>query len=282
MRASPAGWVSKVLPHQTDVVKANVVKATELAPNLVDVERAEQRSFLLGVTSVRRVTYEVVEPFLKGDLQPSFVVNIPRETVWTCGAIEALQANAIAFGGMGDLHHAVWEDDPRNYVFKEYAYVERRLRQHRRVTSIDRLYDRVWRVHRRSGSALAVAISNEYDLTADEVRTAHDRYAPFDILFHTNGLGRITNETHAAAQELGIELITSGRTSMSDYADDARLAPGRHRLGSIVDHAERDDQGICLRFGPQTRFSLDRRRHSHCLRRRGRHPWRAARVSVDL
>jgi hypothetical protein len=156
------------------------------------------------------VTSEVVEPFFDGHLHPSFVVNIPKDGVWTGGAIEALQANSIAFGGMGDLHRAIREDDPRGYVFKEYAYVERRLQQHRLVTDIDRLYDRVWRVHRASRATLDVAISNAYDLTADEVRTAHDRYTPFDILFHTNTMGRITQEAHAAAQELGIELVTSG------------------------------------------------------------------------
>lgn len=209
MRERPAGWVAKVLPNQTDVVQTNIVKAREIAPNLVDVERVEQQGFLLGVISVRRVTYEVVEPFLKGDPQPSFVVNIPREAIWEGGAIEALQANSIAFGGMGDLHRASSVEGPRNYVFREHAYVERRLRQHRRVIAIDRLYDRVWRVHFGPDRSLVVAISDKYDLTADEVRTAHDRYAPFDILFHTNGLGRITNEAHVAAQELGIELITS-------------------------------------------------------------------------
>jgi hypothetical protein len=205
MGASPAGWVTQVLPEQPDIAKA-----TQLARNLVEVERTEQPGFLLGVTSVPLVTYEVVAPFFEGNL-PSFVVNIPREAVWTGGAIEALQANSIAFGGMGDLHRAVREHDPRDYVFKEYVYVERRLRQHRRVTKIDRLYDRVWRVHRASRKTLDVAISNAYDLTADEVRTAHDRYASFDILFHTNTMGRITQEAHDAAQELGIELATSGK-----------------------------------------------------------------------
>ena len=178
---------------------------------MVEVERKERASFLLGVTSVRLVTYEIVGPFLLGNRRPRFVVNIPKEAVWTGGAIKPLQASSIAFGGMGDLQRAVRENDPGDYVFKEYAYVERRLQQHRLVTNIERLYDRVWRVRRGPGSTLDVAISNEYDLTADEVRTAYDRHAPFDILFHTNTMGRITTEAHAAAQELGIDLVTSGK-----------------------------------------------------------------------
>jgi hypothetical protein len=205
MGTSPAGWVSKVLPEQP-----GVARATQLASNLVEIERNEQPSLLIGVTSVQLVSYAVIEPFIESNRHPAFVVNIPKEAVWTGEAIEALKANSIAFGGMGDLHRAIREDDPREYVFKEYAYVERRLRQHRNVKEIGRLYDRVWRVHRRSGSTLDVAISNEYDLTADEVRTAYDRYSPFDILFHTNTMGRITEEADAAAQELDIELVTSG------------------------------------------------------------------------
>lgn len=38
----------------------------------------------------------------------------------------------------------------------------------------------------------------------------YNRYAPFDILFQTNPVGRITAEAHRAAQEIGIELISSG------------------------------------------------------------------------
>jgi len=204
MGLSPAGWVSKVLPDQPDVTKA-----TPLALNLVEVERADLPTFLLGVISVRLVTPDAVGPFLKGNSRPSFLVTIPKEAVWTGVAIEALRANNMAFGGMGDLHRALRKDDPSDYVFKEYAYVEQRLRQHRSVIRIDRLYDRVWQIHRNPGNPLNIAISNAYDLTADGVRTAYDNYAPFDILFHTNNMGRITQEAHAAAGELGIELIRS-------------------------------------------------------------------------
>ena len=205
MGASPAGWISKVLLEDSDVAKA-----IEVAPNLVEVERTRRSDFLLGVVSAPHVTDSIVEPFVGSNRRPSFLVNIPSEAIWTGGAIKALQNNSMAFGGVSELRRAINMDEPRDYVLKEYAYVERRLRQHRSVTSIERLYDRAWRVHRGSRSAINVATSNEYDLTADEVRTTHDRFGPFDILFHTNSMGRITDEAGAAAQELGIELVESG------------------------------------------------------------------------
>jgi hypothetical protein len=94
-------------------------------------------------------------------------------------------------------------------VFREYAYAERRFRQQLSVTRTERLFDRVWKVHRKNGASLKIAISNEYDLTADEVRTTRDRYGAFDILFHTNPYGRITTQAMSTAQELGIELVSS-------------------------------------------------------------------------
>ena len=205
MAASPAEWISNVLSEEREVSTA-----TRLASNFVQIERAGKSGFVAGVLSESVVTYEAVKPFLRSNLRPSFVINIPRETVWTGEAITALQAESIAFGGVSDLRRAVHESDPRKYVFKEYAYVERRLRQHRIVTKLDRLYDRVWRVHRKGGSALDIAISNEYDLTADEVRTIHDRYGSVDIIFHTNSMGRQTDGACIAAQELDIELVASG------------------------------------------------------------------------
>lgn len=190
--------------------EGGISKATPLAANLVEVERATRPGFLVGVTSVARVTREVVEPFFDGNLRPSFVCNIPRDAIWIGDAIKALQANSMAFGGVGDLHRAVRNDNPRDYVFKEYAYVERRLRQHRKVTNIDRLFDRAWRVERDGLSSLIISISNEYDLTADEVRSSYDRYGPFDVFFHTNNLGRVTDEAQEAAEELDVEIIESG------------------------------------------------------------------------
>ncbi|TMJ19202.1 MAG: hypothetical protein E6G92_05210 [Alphaproteobacteria bacterium] len=202
MGGGPAAWVSKVLAEDD-------FATTQLGSNLIEIERTPQSTFQLGVISSVRVGHQDVAQFLDGSSDPSFVVNIPREAIWTGEAIEALQNANIAFGGMGDIHRAICETDPRTYVFREYAYVERRLRQHRSVTHITRLFDRVWRVQRGRGDVLDIAISNEYDLTADEVRTLWDRYGSFDALFHTNNLGRITTQAREAARDLEVELVES-------------------------------------------------------------------------
>jgi len=139
----------------------------------------------------------------------SFLVNIPSSGMWDGEAIETLAAHGAAFGGVGDLRRAITMKYPGDYVFKEYEYVERRLRQHRAVNGVSRIYDRVWRVHRKAGDTLSVAISDKYDLTADEVRTLYDRYGHFDVLFHTNNMGRIVAKAVDVGTELGIDLISS-------------------------------------------------------------------------
>lgn len=185
--------------------------ATETAvrsDSILRVSRERWPDFDVGILSERTVDAGEVEPFVGRSV--SMVINVPKYGVWTGRAIERLAEEEIAFGGVGDLMSATNQEDVRAYVSKEFRFVERGLQQHSRVTRLERIADRVFKVHRAGGIAVTVMVLNEYDLTGDHIRTALSRYGEFDVVLKSNPNGRITKGAYKVAQHLGVEAFKWG------------------------------------------------------------------------
>ncbi len=98
----------------------------------------------------------------------------------------------------------------RAFQPKETEFVERGLRQHDRISRFERVYDRLYRISRSGLRDLTVAMLNEYELTADHLRTARDRYGEFSVAVITNPNGRATSSAGEAAQTMGVEILKWG------------------------------------------------------------------------
>jgi hypothetical protein len=101
-------------------------------------------------------------------------------------------------------------EDVRAFQPRETEFVERGLRQHDRISSFDRVYDRLYRISRNGLPDLTVAMLDEYELTADHLRTARDRYGQFSVAVITNPNGRATGSAEEAAQTMGVEILKWG------------------------------------------------------------------------
>ncbi len=98
----------------------------------------------------------------------------------------------------------------RAFQPKETEFVERGLSQHDRISSFERVHDRLYRISRSSLPDLIVAMLNEYELTADHLRTARDRYGQFSVAVITNPNGGATSSAEEAAQAMGVEILKWG------------------------------------------------------------------------
>lgn len=205
MAKDQSRWLAGVLHQHRDVARAE-----RIARGLVTVERKEMPPAVVGVLSVDPVTCAELELLLEAEHRPAMIVNIPTRALWTGEAIERLEAEGIAFGKMYDLYRALGRDtDLTAYQNPEFYFVERMIDQHRNVAIRTRASDRVYRITRHVGKDLAIALTQDYEVTADVVRSAYTRHAPFDVLFKTNPYGRISSQGREAADALGIELIDS-------------------------------------------------------------------------
>lgn len=203
MAKDQSHWLIGVLPQHRDVTRAK-----RIGRGLVMVERKDKSPAVVGILSANPVTCADLEPLLAGEPRPAMIVNIPTRASWTGEAIDKLEAEEIAFGKMYDLFRGLWRDDNLSaYRNPEFYFVERMIDQHRNVALRERLSDRVYRISRYVGPDLVIALSQDYEVTADVVRTAYADHAPFDVLFKTNPYGRISSQGREAADKLGIRVV---------------------------------------------------------------------------
>jgi hypothetical protein len=191
--------------------KANHVSKVELlSDQVLRVSRSKYDPFIAGIVSTKCVEADAVKPLVKSDFGVEIIANVPKESYWTGGALRLARDNNIATGAYGDLLRVIDLQDVRAFQPKETEFVERGLRQHHRISSFEQVYDRLYRISRNGLPDLTVAMLNEYELTADHLRTARDRYGQFSVAVITNPNGRATSSAEETAQTMGVKILKWG------------------------------------------------------------------------
>jgi hypothetical protein len=183
------------------------LKVEVLSDQVLRVSRSKYTAFVAGIVSAKCVEADTVRPLVKSELGVEIIANVPKESYWTGEALSLAHDNNIATGAYGDLLRVINVQDVKAFQPKETEFVERCLRQHDRVSSFERVYDRVYLIGRNGLPALTVAMLNEYELTADHLRTARDRYGRFSVAVITNPNGHPTTSAEEAAQTMGVEIL---------------------------------------------------------------------------
>ena len=200
--SGPGQFVAAALSGHTDVSRA-----VPLDDRVVEAHRERDPSFIVGVVSVALVGRATIAE-LTEDSRIEFICNIPREAAWTGEAIHLVRQRRIAFGGISDLFAAAGrKGSVRDFVRSEFEFIERIFDQHSAIARVERVYDRVYRLHRLAQPPVTVALINEYDLTADHIRTAWQRYGPFTDVLANNPNCRCTTEAQEAAKQLKVKLL---------------------------------------------------------------------------
>jgi hypothetical protein len=169
--AETTEWVAGNLRKADHVTKVEV-----LSEQVLRVSRDKYAPYVAGIVSVKCVKVDDIMPLVESELGVEIIANVPKESYWTGEAIMLAQVHSIATGGYGDLLRVIDDEDVRAFQQKETVFIERGLRQHDRISSFDREYDRLYRIRRNGLSDLKVAMLNEYELTADHLRIARERY----------------------------------------------------------------------------------------------------------
>ena len=187
-----------------------IVSLRPIAEQLIEIERKKYESFNAAIIGEKIVHSEAIQNIVSTSVGLEFIVNLPKQGIWTGDAIIAVEVYDIGWGGLGDLMSAINLEEVRGFQKKEYDFVERGLEQHDKVQRFHRMFDRVYEIVRCSHSPVVVALVNEYDLTAEHVRNAREKYGIFSIIVKTNPNGRITEIAHQVAKSLGIEIFGWG------------------------------------------------------------------------
>ncbi|MCA3351302.1 MAG: hypothetical protein INF97_11955 [Roseomonas sp.] len=184
-----------------------VARVVRLARDVIQIDRKEAPPAIVGVISTKRVEITDYTQLLSTEPRTQFILSIPNVALWTGRAINDLEFKGVAWGKMYDLYRALNnEANVSFYRNPSLTFIERLFNQHNNIVRVERLFDHVFRLHRKTGDSIVVALTDAYEVTADAVRTAYDTLAPFDVLLKNTPYGRVSQLGREVADQLGVEI----------------------------------------------------------------------------
>jgi hypothetical protein len=201
-------WLAEKIEGHEDVTKVELLDS-----NLVVVGRKDKQSVKVIAISVKdAVTADDLDRAIDNQREVNFVVNIPKDSYLSGGALSFAARRGIGIGGVGDLFRALKMEDVSEYLPPTIQFIERSLRQHDCVERFERLADMYYVIHRkRELGDIQTVFIHEYELTIDHLRAARDRYGQFQMAVKTNPNGGITTSSKEVAEELGCQVLKWGQ-----------------------------------------------------------------------
>jgi hypothetical protein len=206
MSNSATNWVADKL-----VTKEGLEIVERTPEDFLVVKSKGGDSFIVAVLGVQNIIeLSDVEPLFASANKPQFVVNIPSKARWGGAAINYVHAASAAFGTLSEVAQASYYHDPGCYREKNVAFYFTAMDQHSHVSCVSYVYETAFRVDRKFGPSLIVAIVDAYNMSAEDVRNAKTYYGHFDIALKSTSYGSITSQAHAAAKSMGAEALMFG------------------------------------------------------------------------
>lgn len=173
--------------------------------NLLSVAHSEFGTITIATMSLEKIDENDLQVLL-GTQKVDFVLNVSREPYVTQQALVYAEQNRFSIGGLGDAMRVLRDGDPADYVHREIRFILQGLRQHTNVVNVVRLDNRRFQIDRYDHSPVTILALNEYEITADTVRTAIDRFPKFHAILKSDPNGSITSNAIAAAESAGLEI----------------------------------------------------------------------------
>ncbi|MET3606882.1 hypothetical protein ABIC74_000724 [Mucilaginibacter rubeus] len=200
-------WMVKKLAENE--FSQEIDSAHPLGDNLIEIITEKGKTLIVGVIDTQTLITkdEVYNLYISGPKSPNIVVS-KYGVVWHGSAIDFSRKQNIGWGGMGEINSAIDTEDYGDIQKREYQFVEEGLLKHSRVNHLERLYDRVFKIH-RSGNLppITITLIDSYELSGDEVRQAIKKYKSFDAILKTNPNGNPTGNAFSAASEIGAKIF---------------------------------------------------------------------------
>lgn len=115
-----------------------------------------------------------------------------------------------AFGTLGEIQKAASTGYVPGYRNKGINFFEQAIRDHAAVRSVTRLYDLVFLAHRFRGNDLTIALVDAYNMSAEDLRNARQRYGRFDLAVKMTSYGAISPAAKTAGASMGVEPLMYG------------------------------------------------------------------------
>jgi len=198
--STSAQWIADhILDHD------KVISAIAVSSLCVSVERIQGDKPCIAALSLARVSKDDIQNALS-QAPLDFIVNIPKDAVVMGSAIDLAAKVGVPIGGVRDLFRGLTCDSLKDYQDPDVYFVLRSLRQHSRVKEISRLDNRRYQIRRHGLSTVIALILDEYEVTADVVRTALDKFGDSQVIVCKNPNAGITSAAETAANSANLNI----------------------------------------------------------------------------
>jgi hypothetical protein len=182
--------------------------AIAIGDYLIEILTDDGKTVIVGVIDSENITdSDVDRVYINGPKKPNLVIA-KSDAIWSGSAIYYARQQNMGWGGMGQISSTFLTDDYSEIQRSEYKFVEDNLLRHSKVARLERVYDRVFKIHRTGSLApITIVLINSYELSGDEVRHAIKKYGSFDVVLKTNPNGSPTGNAYSAALEIGADIL---------------------------------------------------------------------------
>lgn len=187
---------------------SKVNNVEELGDGLIKITNIHGDNFIIFAKSEDRSTIESISAI---DIhQLDFLLNIKKDAYIDGPLIELSSSAGFAIGGIGDIFSALNGRDISTYISAEMSFIIRGLSQHTRVTNLERLDNRRFKIHRTGLESVVILALNDYDFTAESVRAGIEKYIKFDAILTSNPNCRRSGNCEKAAASAGVRIFSWG------------------------------------------------------------------------
>jgi hypothetical protein len=199
-------WVVKRLNDHRMITSMELLSEQRIAIRRKD----DLPAIVVGTTSIDCLDGVVAMQILEQKPPIQFLANIARESYIRGSALQLAASRRVGIGGFGDLERSLALPDVATYKNKNAAFIERGLQQHDAVEKIDQLDDWRYTIYRHGEAPLVAVFLFDYELTADSLRKAAQRYWKFTEVVIANPYGTATGQAEEAAKSMGCNIYKWG------------------------------------------------------------------------
>ncbi|WP_157834566.1 hypothetical protein [Oceanospirillum beijerinckii] len=185
-----------------------VESISKIDSTTLELTHQNTNTYAVSVFSCERMNLKSISDI---DIQKvDFILNIKKDAYISGKLMQLMESADFSIGGLGDLYSALGSGNLSNYISKEMQFVIRGLSQHNKVKRIYRLDNRRFEIERKLLPDVTILVLNDYDLTAESVRSGIDKYGDFDSILTSNPNCRRSSNAEKAAENSGRKIMSWG------------------------------------------------------------------------
>lgn len=198
-------WCIKKIQEHDKVTEVEKVNEDTLRIKVVD---GIGDGFLILTRSEEFSTVDSIDVISLGSFD--FFLNIKKDAHIAGELLTLASLYNFAIGDLSDLYRALKEKEISNYINPNISYIIRGLEQHSRVEDFSRLDNRRFRIKRKGLDDVTIIALDNYDLTADIVRSAIEKYGKFDAIFTSNPNCQRAKSCEIVAADAELKILSWG------------------------------------------------------------------------